>query len=158
MRILAVAALCLATGACSSITEGTSQNLSFNSVPEGADCSLVREGTVIGTVRTPGEIRVQKTKHDLELLCEKDGFEDAKAHLTSDTAAATFGNILMGGGIGWAIDSASGADNKYDDVTTVVLEPLPADTASEAAVPAGKSAPQPEAPEGGVTGTSAPTS
>lgn len=137
MRTLAIAAVCLAAGACSSITEGTSQTLAFNSVPQGAECQLSREGNVVGTVRTPGEIRVQKTKHDLELVCEKEGFEDATATLTSDTAAATFGNILVGGGIGWAIDSASGADNKYDDVTTVTLTPVsPASTSGDAEAPA----------------------
>jgi len=29
-----------------------------------------------------------------------------------------FENIILGGGIGWAADSASGADNKYDSPVT----------------------------------------
>jgi len=32
-------------------------------------------------------------------------------------------NIILGGGIGWAIDSASGADNKYESPITITLVP-----------------------------------
>ncbi|MGE0424964.1 MAG: SHOCT domain-containing protein, partial [Reyranellaceae bacterium] len=56
--------------------------------------------------------------------------------------------IILGGGIGWAIDSASGADNKYQEVTTVTLTPrsgaiplAPAPTSvSSPAPPANRSA------------------
>ena len=44
----------------------------------------------------------------------------------SDAAGATFGNIILGGGIGWAIDSASGADNKYTSPVNVSMVPVTA--------------------------------
>ncbi len=40
----------------------------------------------------------------------------------SDVAAMTFGNIILGGGIGVVIDSASGASNKYSPSSYLVLE------------------------------------
>ena len=126
--------------ACSSIIEGTSQTLSFNSNPSGADCTLTRNGQVIGAVRTPGGLTVKKTKHDISVTCRKDGYQDATAFLNSDVAGATAGNIILGGGIGWAIDSASGADNKYNEYTTVTLVPLPAPAAT---VPARSEVPVP---------------
>jgi len=46
--------------------------------------------------------------------------------------ARPFGNIVLGGGIGWAIDSASGADNKYDGVVNVTLVPASAEIAAAA--------------------------
>ena len=112
--------------ACSSIIEGTSQTLSFNSNPSGADCTLMRNGQAIGAVRTPGGLTVKKTKHDISVTCRKEGYQDSTAFLNSDVAGATVGNVILGGGIGWAIDSASGADNKYTEHTTVTLVPVPA--------------------------------
>jgi hypothetical protein len=41
----------------------------------------------------------------------------------SGAAGATFGNILLGGGIGWAIDSATGSDNKYESPINMTLIP-----------------------------------
>lgn len=106
---------------CSSIIEGRSQTLTFNSSPPGANCALTRNGLAIGNVTTPSGIVVEKTKHNIQVVCSKEGYDDATAMLKSEIAGATFGNIILGGGIGWAIDSASGADNKYNEVTNVFL-------------------------------------
>lgn len=121
------ASLALAGGAvvlltsCSSIIEGRSQTLSFTSSPVGAACALTRNGVPIGNVTTPGGVVVEKTKHNIQVVCSKEGYEDSTVLLKSEVAGATFGNILLGGGIGWAIDSASGADNKYQEITNVFL-------------------------------------
>lgn len=116
----AVAALVAVTG-CSTIVEGTSQTLSFNTDPSGATCSLVRNGATIGKVVTPGAVRIDRTKHGIDVTCSLDGYEPGTTHLKSHASAATFGNIIAGGGIGWAIDSAAGADNKYDEATFITL-------------------------------------
>ncbi|WP_370152416.1 hypothetical protein [Ferrovibrio sp.] len=107
---------------CSTITEGSSQTLTFSSDPDGAECKLMRNGVQIGKLVTPGAIRVEKTKHDIEVTCAKDGYQSELVNLKSDAAAMTFGNLILGGGIGWAIDSATGSDNKYTEVTHVLLK------------------------------------
>lgn len=108
--------------ACSSIVEGTSQEIVVNTTPEGANCAFEREGQVIGRVSpTPGALTVKKTKHDMTITCKKAGYETATYFNKSDVAGATVGNILLGGGIGWAIDSASGADNKYETPVNITL-------------------------------------
>lgn len=124
MKLRYLAFLFLATG-CSSIVDGTSQTLTINTTPSGANCVLNRNGVAIGNVQnTPGGIVVEKTKHDIIVTCSKEGYEDATFHNKSDVAGATFGNIILGGGIGWAIDSASGADNKYTEIMNITLLPL----------------------------------
>ena len=58
--------------ACSSIIEGTSQEILVNTNPAGANCSLVREGTSIGRIDpTPGAVTIKKTKHDITVECSK---------------------------------------------------------------------------------------
>ena len=113
----------LAAG-CSSIIEGTTQEVFVNTNPAGAACDFLREGRRIGRVDpTPGAATVKKTKHDIRIECVLAGYRKATYHNKSGAAAATFGNIVLGGGIGWAVDSASGADNKYTSPVNITLAP-----------------------------------
>lgn len=119
--------------ACSSIIEGTTQEILVNTNPPGADCAFEREGLTIARVNpTPGIALVEKTKHDITVNCAKAGFDNSTFFNKSGVAGATFGNIILGGGIGWAIDSASGADNKYTTPINITLNP------------SSKSAPEPQ--------------
>lgn len=112
----------LALSACSSIIEGTSQEITVNTNPSGANCSLQREGVSIARIDpTPGSATIKKTKYDITIICNKHGFEQATYLDHSGAAGATVGNIILGGGIGWAIDSASGADNKYDTPVNITM-------------------------------------
>lgn len=123
-RCSMIAAAAIGVSACSSIVEGTSQQILVNTTPSGADCTLEREGFTIGKVNpTPGSALVDKTKHDITIKCTKDTFHESTYINESDVAGATFGNILIGGGIGWIIDSASGADNKYTSPANITLVP-----------------------------------
>src|SRR5579871_6844173 len=117
---LAVTLLLGSLGACSSVIEGTSQEIVINTNPPGASCALEREGNVIARVQpTPGGATIKKTKHDITIRCNEPGYQEATYLNHSGVAGATFGNIVLGGGIGWAVDSASGADNKYDGVVNI---------------------------------------
>jgi len=112
---------------CSSIVEGSSQEIAVNTTPPGASCSLNRDGEKIATIdKTPGSVTVEKTKNDITVICELDGYQKNDVVNQSGTAAATFGNLLLGGAVGWAIDSATGSDNKYDSPLTIALTPNPA--------------------------------
>ncbi len=108
--------------ACSSIIEGRSQEIMINTNPPAATCVLTRNSESLGTVGpTPGSIYIEKTKYDILITCTKKGYETATYLNHSGAAGATFGNIILGGGIGWAVDSASGADNKYDSPVNITL-------------------------------------
>jgi len=110
--------------ACSSIIEGTSQEIMVNTNPAGADCALERQGQVVGRVNpTPAATTIKKTKYDITIKCNKDGYQEATYLNHSGAAGATVGNIILGGGIGWAVDSAAGADNKYDSPVNITLVP-----------------------------------
>lgn len=110
--------------ACSSIIEGTSQELMVNTNPAGADCSLERQGVAIAHINpTPGAATIKKTKYDITVRCTKAHYQEATYLNHSGSAGATFGNIAAGGLIGWGIDSASGADNKYDTPVNITLVP-----------------------------------
>ena len=123
LRIFAVLPL-LALGACATIVEGGDQTVTVVTDPAGATCTLTREGAAVGAVNpTPGSVVVKKSKEDVSIVCEKEGHLDSTAKLTSDFQTMTLGNVLIGGVIGVAVDSASGAMHEYPDSITVVLTP-----------------------------------
>lgn len=124
-KVLLSVALVAGLSGCSSIIEGTSQQLTVNTTPSGAHCDLKRNNEIIGSIaNTPSGIVVKKTKYDITVICNKDGYQEATYYNKSDVAGATVGNVILGGGIGWAIDSASGADNKYTEVMNITLVPI----------------------------------
>jgi hypothetical protein len=119
------AVVCLS--GCGTITQGTSQNIAITSTPPGAHCDMNRKGEHVATLdHTPGSVKVDKTKNDIMLTCTLPGYQDASVNLESGYGVGTFGNIILGGGIGWAIDSASGADNKYPSTANVQFVPVAA--------------------------------
>ena len=119
----ALSAVCLS--GCGTITQGTSQNITITSTPPGGHCELTRKGEHVATLdKTPGTVKVDKTKNDILLTCTREGYQEASLNLESGYGAGTFGNIILGGGIGWAIDSASGADNKYPSSADIKFIPV----------------------------------
>ena len=119
---VAVAAICLS--GCASIVSGTSQQITVNTNPPSASCEYIREGNVIAQVdHTPGTVTISKTKHDITLKCKKDGYQEATYLNHSGIEQMTFGNAVIGGAVGWGIDSAVGADNHYDGYMNVSMVP-----------------------------------
>lgn len=127
-NLLPILVLTVLLPSCASIVSGTDQKIQVTSTPVGADCALSRkettEGQEVEIARvnpTPGEVLVKKTKFPITIQCNKPGYLEGISRLESGNEGSTLGNILLGGGIGWAVDSARGADNKYDDFANVPL-------------------------------------
>jgi hypothetical protein len=123
-RLFLLACLAPSLGACASIVEGTDQQVIVNTSPEGARCDLTRDGQQIGVANpTPQTLTLSKSKNDVVIVCNKDGFNEATAVLNSDFESMTLGNLLLGGVIGVGVDAATGALNEYDSQITVPLTP-----------------------------------
>jgi hypothetical protein len=125
IRLSILATTALLSSGCSSIIEGTSQEIQIITNPPDAQCRFIREGKVIGSLHTtPSALTVQKNKHDITISCDKAGYQTSTFLNHSGVAGATWGNIVAGGGIGWAVDSISGADNKYTSPVNITLLPV----------------------------------
>ncbi len=126
---LAMGAVLLGLGGCSSIIQGTDQTIVVNTNPADATCALERQGEEIGAVlSTPGSVTVQKTKHDITIYCEKDGYETAtfinNSGWESGSGAAGIAlDVILTLGVSSAIDSATGADNRYQSPVNITMLP-----------------------------------
>jgi hypothetical protein len=146
----AVAALSVCLTGCVSVFEGTSQDISVVTNPGGARCAFKREdGRDMGTVEsTPAKLTVRKSKYDLTITCNKEGYQTASYMNNSGVSATIAANVavdlLLTAGISSIVDSANGADNKYDSVVNITMIPvLPLATPAALTVPAPAPAPAP---------------
>lgn len=116
-------------GACSSIVQGTDQDIAINTNPVGASCVLEREGEKIGELAaSPGSVTVSKTKHDITITCDKDGYQTAtyindSGWESGSGAAGIALDVILTLGVSSAIDSATGADNKYESPVNITMIP-----------------------------------
>ncbi len=135
MRLILFAIMAGLSG-CASILDGTSQQVSINTNPSGADCALYRQSERIATIQnTPGSALIQKSKYNIWIACTKPGYLPASYLNHSGLTGASFGNVLAGGLIGVAVDSATGADNKYEGVVNVSMVPKPVGAPDVSALP-----------------------
>ncbi len=111
---------------CATITSGTSQSVNVvteKNVTE-AKCELTdKKGGKWFIPSTPGSASVKKGDGPLSIICKKDGYKTAELMVDETLVPATFGNILLGGGIGIIVDSVSGAAQEYPDHILVWMDP-----------------------------------
>jgi hypothetical protein len=134
---------------CATASTGTSQSIKVGSTPDGAECVFTRDGQTLQKITTPGSITVKRDKRPITVVCAKDGYEESRAVMNSQTEFQTVGGPGIIGGIiaiGALVDMSSGANNRYQTALMVNLEPLSsADAAAAAARPKPPAVPpQPE--------------
>jgi hypothetical protein len=124
--IIAIAVLASLTG-CASISGERMQPITVKTVHDnveiaGVGCTLTNDA---GSwfVTSPGSITVHKSTGDLAVDCKKDTFAGNQT-LVSKSNGAVWGNVLIGGGIGYIVDRNTGAGFDYPASTTVMLRKI----------------------------------
>lgn len=153
---LALFALTVAASGCASIVTGQNQPISVQarSGPfpvSDADCTLTNDKGQ-WFVSTPGSVMVSRSYEDLHVSCAREGFEPGITSVKSTTKGMAFGNILVGGIIGAAVDAGSGAAYDYPPVITVRMTRIVTEAPpSESSAPAALAADTPPAPASTLT-------
>lgn len=105
---------------CATIISGTTQEVSFTSIPEGVTVSA--DGKVLGI--TPLTIQIDR-KGKQKLIFEKEGYKTLELPFETTLEPWFWGNILIGGVIGSTTDAISGAVYEYSPGQyNVTLEPI----------------------------------
>ena len=109
---------------CATIVEGSGQSVTFNTTPPGASCAVDRKNERLGTVApTPGALKIEKSRNELMVTCSKEGYQTASARTDPRFVGTTFFNFIIGGGVGFIVDAASGANFKYPNEVGMNLVP-----------------------------------
>jgi hypothetical protein len=104
---------------CASIVSGTTQQLSFQSNPDGALVTV--NGRELG--KTPVSTTV-KRNHSVPLTFSKPGYKTISMEMTSGINGWFWGNIFIGWLYGSTTDGVSGAVHKYSpDQYMVTMSP-----------------------------------
>jgi hypothetical protein len=142
LKLAGLACLAASLSGCVSVIEGTHQQITVATTPSDASCVFMRHGEQLGRVdHTPGSLIVKKTKYDIDITCDKTGFRPTSFNNHSGVSSLIAGNIVadlvLTAGVSSIVDSATGADNQYQDVVMMTLIPAPPQPAGNA--PAGAS-------------------
>ena len=126
LKLSILAAAVLLTG-CASISGAKVQPLSITTVLNnqevvGVGCTLSNDA---GSwfITSPGSTIVHKSTGDLVIDCKRDAMA-GMATVVSKSNTAVWGNILIGGGIGYIIDRNTGAGFDYPNTVAIMMRPL----------------------------------
>ncbi|RED51385.1 hypothetical protein [Aestuariispira insulae] len=109
---------------CAAIVTGTDQEIEVTTQPAGATCQLSQGNERVSTIpSTPRTVSVDRSWSDLYITCEKKGHLPETVMVPSELEPVTFGNILIGGIIGFSVDAATGSMREYPDEQFFVLVP-----------------------------------
>lgn len=109
--------LSLLTG-CASVTHGTTQAVKIETLTvsgelvDGAECTVVNDKSE-AVMRSGQSVPVRRSGGNLSIECTQPGQPPASGQATSRVNGGMVGNILIGGLVGAAIDSGTGAGFNY---------------------------------------------
>lgn len=118
----------LAVTGCASITGSKLQPVSVQTIEDnkevaGAGCTLTNDAGK-WFITTPGSVTIQKSTGDLSVDCSKDKTDSGHENVVSKANGGAWGNILLGGPIGYVVDRSNGAGFDYPNTITVVLHKI----------------------------------
>lgn len=109
--------LSILTG-CASVTHGTTQNVKFETlspegkVVDGARCRVSNDRND-AVVRSGQTLPVRRSGENLSIECTQAGLPPARGQAISRVNVGLVGNVMIGGLIGVAIDTGTGAGFNY---------------------------------------------
>ena len=122
-RVVALLGAMALTG-CASVIGEKMQPLALQTVLDGKEiaglgCTLSNDAGS-WTLTSPASVMVHKSTGDLAVDCKKDSYV-GNATVVSKSNKAVWGNLLLGGGIGYIVDRNTGAGFDYPPNITVTL-------------------------------------
>ena len=100
---------------------GNNQPVTISSNVNGASCILQNEKGS-WSLLTPGSAVITNSRENLSVKCNKEGYQSAVVSVPSKHKdSATWGNVVLGGGIGYIWDRKTGAAFIYPSTINLTL-------------------------------------
>jgi hypothetical protein len=113
----------LTASSCASIVSDAETVTYISTQPEGARCELYGRHGYERIVTTPESVTLHANAAPITVVCRREGYKVGSAELQTTTDGWVLGNILFGGMIGMAVDTAGGAGKDYQERMSIVLVP-----------------------------------
>ena len=107
LAVVALATVSMALGGCATVLNGAHQDYTTDTRPAGATVTFSNGATCT----TPCKLEFAR-KDDLRADITLPGYNPTYVLIQSKLGGSTFGNILLGGGIGMLVDGTNGSSNK----------------------------------------------
>ena len=128
--------LLLSMAGCATVIDGNDQLISVETQSAGAPISgarcVLRNDQGQSRLTTPGTAWVRYDNSDLKISCKRPGFDAGVETASSAMNTKVFGNLLIGGAIGFGLDLISGTAYKYPSTVVIELVEIPAAPATAA--------------------------
>ncbi|MBI4724577.1 MAG: hypothetical protein HY765_06245 [Rhodomicrobium sp.] len=125
MRLLFLICSLVLLSGCSTIVKGTDQAIAINTPDaQGASCELSSPAIPTQTVVTPASVTLEKSQHNVSVMCRKECFTPGAGIIASSTETMAAGNVIFGGVVGLAVDASTGAMNTYQPVVSIQMTPI----------------------------------
>jgi len=100
---------------------GNNQPVTISSNVNGASCILQNEKGS-WSLLTPGSAVITNSRENLSVKCNKEGYQSAVVSVPAKHKdSATWGNVVLGGGIGYIWDRKTGAAFIYPSTINLTL-------------------------------------
>lgn len=127
MTRLAIAILMLSTlTGCASMSGARTQTITVQTVQDHKEVTeagcILANGVGRWFITTPGKITINKNIDDLTVECSKEDVGTGSETIASTANGGMWGNVLLGGPIGYVVDRKSGAGYDYPQTIVVSLK------------------------------------
>ena len=128
----------LSSGGCATLVNGDTQQMSFQSSPEGATVTIIKKPSTIlfGTPvppdsivlgKTPLMVGMQRTEYPQAVVFSREGYAPMEMPIHQHLSGWFFGNLIFGGFLGSTTDATTGAAAEYaPNRFFAILSPLDA--------------------------------
>ena len=106
LRTAVLLVIAVACGGCGTLFNGTTEDLKIDSYPRGAKVTFLN-ADYLGEFSTPSKIELKRNRSYTAVL-ELAGYETRTVRIQHGMSGWVWGNIVLGGLIGVAIDAISG--------------------------------------------------
>lgn len=130
MRVILLAAIAASVTGCASVTGNKLQPVSVQTIEAGTNQEVADAGCTLTNdvgkwfVTTPGSVTIHKSTDDLVVECKKGTELTGQGNVVSKANGGVWGNIILGGGVGYIVDRNTGAGFDYPTAITVMLNRL----------------------------------
>lgn len=116
-----IISISLLTG-CATIANGRFQQVTVQTQPPGANCTLSNDKGQWQVNSTPASVQVHRSMNDLKIACERPGYKTTTDSIASSVKKMMVGNAVFGGVVGAGIDTVNGAGFSYPNIINVNMQ------------------------------------